>query len=205
MGKRLIITESEKKQILSLYEENTNTSIPPPSESVLIANKNPFRYSEFESARREYSPDLKDGELFYISKKYQYGVELEKKFNQQFIKDLYNKTAKYDDVIYVFLSPYIHESSSISFPYKIGDIRIEINGDYTQNYFVKRTNSRDGSFIIDFDKDNNSGLYTKVWIPSIQELYNKKYKEELSPKLKIENIPDEYFEIRKIQRQQTDF
>ena len=40
MGRRIIISETERKNILSLYE-STNVA-PPPSESILIAKKNPF-------------------------------------------------------------------------------------------------------------------------------------------------------------------
>ena len=38
---RLIISETERKNILSLYE--ATTVAPPPSESVLVVKKNPFK------------------------------------------------------------------------------------------------------------------------------------------------------------------
>jgi len=200
---RLIISETERKNILSLYEATNVT--PPPSESVLVVNKNPFKYPEFENARKTYNSELKDGDLFYIVQNYKYEKKITTEFNQNFIKDLYYKSAKYDDIIYRFISPNVNESTT-SYPYGIGKIGIQVNGSDIENYSVRRARTKvENEFIIDFEKNNKSGLNNSIWIPSIQQLYNKNYKEEVLPKLKIETVPDEYFEIRKIQRETTDF
>jgi hypothetical protein len=193
MGK-FIISENERKHILSLYESNM---IPPPSESVLIANKNPFKYPEYESARRTYSSDLKDGDMFYITiKKHNYERKIEIEFYDDFVKGLYNKTARYDDNIYRFLSP------NTDTPYSIG---IQVNdgniNDYSLGVYEQWSVTNISFNII----TKGFGQPSSISIPSITELFNKQYQQIVTPKLQIENIPDEYFEIRKIKREQTDF
>jgi hypothetical protein len=58
---------------------------------------------------------------------------------------------------------------------------------------------------ISFKSDNILLGFNGISFNKINELFNKQYNESVVPKLRKENIPDEYFEIRKIQRQQTDF
>ena len=60
MGKKYIITESQERILTRLVERELG-----PEESVLVTNKNPFKYEEFKDARRVYSPELKDGDRFY--------------------------------------------------------------------------------------------------------------------------------------------
>ena len=62
MGKRITISETEKRNILSLYTEQQE------SIGILVAKKNPFKYKDFESARRKYSSDLKPGDMYYVEK-----------------------------------------------------------------------------------------------------------------------------------------
>ena len=65
--KRLIITEEEKKNILSLYENTSSIS-----ESVLIGSKNPFINDDYVNYRKPYSNNLKDGDGFFIIKEPEY-------------------------------------------------------------------------------------------------------------------------------------
>jgi hypothetical protein len=90
MGQKLIITEEEKNRIKLLYEVVTKL---PPDESILVANKNPYKYPEYESARRVYSSKLVNGDLFY---------ELNIPYVNKFVIDYYTKLIKNDS---------LHESS----------------------------------------------------------------------------------------------
>ena len=208
MGK-LIISETERKNILSLYELTNNT--PPPSESVLVVNKNPFRYPEYVSARRIYSSDLKDGDLFYvlIKNNVSYNGNLINSFDSEFVKNLIGKKARRDDKIIEFINPIVYESKNFGGAgIEMGEIKIKI-GDNIELYTVHKQTSRLNnklSFIINFNPVNyDPSKNGRFNIPSINNLYTDKYINEIEPKFNINNLPDEYFEIRKIQRLQTDF
>lgn len=236
MGKRIIITEEEKKNILSLYEENyglfkkeneflkkyinnENTNVVPPSESVLVANKNPFKYSEFEKAKQEYSSVLKDGDMFYIlniTKFNQYKKDIINKFNENFFNDLNNKTVRVvdeyldgstNDYTLRFVGP-VKKNMGVS-ELIIG---IEINDTKTiYPYIINmvKNNSKYDKIFFMYDTLSTikpAGTPSEIEIHSqkIDDLYMKKYQELVEPKLDKVNAPDEYFEIRKIQRKQTD-
>ena len=206
MGKRIIISESEKKNILSLYE--TNTATPPPSESVLIVNKNPFKYSEYESARQTYSSNLKDGDMFYMLDNFNfefYKNNLIEGFSINFLNGLNNKTVRdigngYDDIITFYGPLELENRHSLSNSlWNLGNMKLKYNDGVPKKgevYLNFKSELSDNNFELRF----NNKSFNKI-----NELFNKQYKESVVPKLKKENIPDEYFEIRKIQRQQTDF
>ena len=205
MGK-LIISETERKNILSLYE-STNI-VPPPSESVFVANKNPFKYPEYEMARREYSGNLKDGDMFYIQKVFNNTNKI-KEFNEKFVKSLYNKTARVGDVIYTFLNPSIIESTNLgrrgSGEY-IGEIKVKKNNNSPSLYRItKEFNPTTNKLIIIFDFKAGGNIIDRLNFQSISDLYNEGFEKIIPNKIIIEDIPDEYFEIRKIKRQQTNF
>ena len=114
-----------------------------------------------------------------------------------------------DDKIIEFLDPTIYESTNFGSykpGVKIGEINIKIS-DVVEPYTVhKKMEGRENIFNINFepknyDKDKNS----RFIILSINDLYNKEYQSKIKPKICVENTPDEYFEIRKIQREKTDF
>jgi hypothetical protein len=221
MGKRIIISESEKKNILSLYE--TTNVAPPPSESVLVANKNPFKYPEYESARQTYSSNLKDGDMFYeIKSKQYYDESVINSFATDFIEKLNNKTLRAknsygEDYIVTFYGPIDTSKKGYEHDGFIGKIEIKLNEDNPQTYSVYLnkvgygvgvigSSSTNQKITLHFNKSEDDNMrWSPTSYPQIDELLNKEYKEFVIPKLKIENIPDSYFEIRKIQRQQTDF
>jgi hypothetical protein len=198
MSKRLVISESEKKEILSLYEVTT----PPPSESVLVAKKNPFKYPEYESARREYSSDLKDGDMFYIAPNInEYHTEVFKKFTNEFLNSLKNKTIKSNDNIYTFLGTSMSESVN-SYDYEIGFIYIKSNDGEPEFYDVyHNSDTSTGKELLYFKSRNGRIIISS---PMLDDLFSKKYN-EFKENHKVESLPDELFEIRKIQRLQTDF
>jgi len=226
MGKSLIITESEKKLILSLYE-----STPPPSESVFVANKNPFKYPEYESARRIYSPDLVDGDMFYntdsVKNKEFFNSEI-KKSGDDFIKSLYNKTMRHDDILFEILPLSKLNESEYSKNFG-GSTTISINLTPVILKIISSDNIEPiTNKLISFDtytytekynlyfteKDFNKNFHDIVFIGQspnygykiTNENINYTWKKLLSGKYKnLSMFPDEYFEIRKIQRVQTDF
>lgn len=206
MGKRIIISESEKKNILSLYE--TTTVAPPPSESVLVVTLNPFKYPKFESARREYSSDLKDGDMFYIQTGFnKFKMELE--FNKNFRIGLYNKTAKINDDIYTFLKSSITESTNFGGGggNNVGWIDVKKNDGSPLLYKITaKFDNSSNKYNVLFSKNTSSNYDNNSFsVQSISDLYTKGFKENITDKSKVEDMPDEYFEIRKVQRQQTDF
>ena len=120
-----------------------------------------------------------------------------------------NKTTKVNDNIYTFLKSSLNESTNFGggggrF---IGFIDIKKNDSSPVLYTIKsKFNTSSNKYDVTFSKNDTSNYdYDNFNIESINDLYTKKYKEEVSDKNIVENMPDEYFEIRKIQRQQTDF
>lgn len=191
MGKNLIITESEKKHILSLYE-----SAPPPSESVLIANKNPFsetslRYLSGQTIG-EYGGELKDGNLFYV---------LKRDLIKEWCLNLVNKTLEGKEVR-TFFGGYLNTS---------GDKIVKISK-FSEMWFpdvVLAPKDKDKlCFYKCYDWVHFSllsdGTYTDHDYSTMSDTSNS-ILNALKPIVSWKKVPDEYFEIRKIQRQKTDF
>ncbi len=213
MGQRLIITEEEKNRIKLLYE-----AAPPPSESIVVANKNPFKYDEYKNARKPYSPELKDGDLFYT-----FDRKLTDEFGKNFIVNFYkplliNKTIRTDNdknvtikdlsawfYSYVLDKPQINENDSNMFKlyllYGFGDGScININ---TVSKFVENCPDQSGlSFL------KGSGTLIENPFHNLIKVNDKLLnfiKSNLPPIIQRSEYPDEYFQVKKIQRQKTDF
>jgi hypothetical protein len=217
MGQRIIISESDRKHIKKLYESKIES--PPPNESILvIENKNPFKYDEYTDARREYSKDLKDGDLFYVIKYPNFRKYVVEKF-----KPLYNnfigKTIRIkskDDIVMIqpnhrevsYMPRIILKDGSISFHYKIEGYDYSIYVLYNDNKF-------NGSIVR--DEYENTIIKKKYPMEYVRketyfEIYDALYsisenmkKEYLNIFNDLSSIPDDCFEIRQIKRQQTDF
>jgi hypothetical protein len=192
--------------------EDVKTTVPPPSESVLVANKNPFKYPEYELARRRYTSDLKNGDLFYVDKgAYNYYKQKEDEYkNFKILKPLYELKGKTlrgtDDKIYVVWNMKYFKGGSL-FKKDETNIMIELKEKGNENasssyniYFYGDT------FIADPNNQailNGLNVIPKTSVDKISELLKNELKNDFN--LPYSEIPDEYFEIRKVQRQQTDF
>jgi len=201
MGKRIIISESEKKNILSLYE--TTAVAPPPSESILVANKNPFKYSEYVNARKFYSPTLKDGELFF-EKNEKFNLYLEKELQKKMLgKTFRGLLRENEDVLIQIkdnLEVWTKDGKSVG----------------TQCIYSLRF-----SGIIDGSEQDMISYYVDPGNEILYSNYSYTFNRDIGNSITLSNpqsfksvifsvsnwnlIPDELFQIRKIQRQKTDF
>jgi len=219
MGQRLIISEEEKKGIMVLYETTTDNS------SILIANKNPFRDNEYVNARKRYSTNMKYGDLFYNFKDLEKYRAFSEKFNNEkideFVKSIIGKTFKGDDNISYKIEDLKLKDTSYGTPHydyiltnlsnseKLSGIMTILG--YLSGKDIKSTirfhyNERkpDGTtfnepvglnqFYSDYVLENCLQNMTYLKFPMIPD----------SEKLKIEKVPDEYFEIRKLQTPKSD-
>jgi len=200
MGKRVIISESEKKNILSLYEQ-IKFPIPPPKNSILIYKKNPYKYDELSNARQSYSTKLKDGDMFYILGLLPDEYNEEKiinKMNDEFGKSLINKTIKDPTTNEVFT---IKEYYPGNYP-KIGQFKLDNNSLISMDLIFNQGKGNNVTIKI------YESIGTFYIIPKLSEYYNDNFLDKLISNLEksnIKNIPDEYFEIRKILIPQSDF
>jgi hypothetical protein len=211
MGK-LIISETERKNILSLYE-STNVT-PPPSESVLIANKNPFKYSEYESARKTYSSNLKDGEMFY-----EYDRDINDEYGKNYVTNFYkpllvNKSIRGDDdENYVInnVSSWFNSYFDLQYPtyengnsfklyliydkfefgscININPLKKEVDNCPIPTDEMKRFMNIKAPFIKQINANSKVLNFIKSNLPIVKRL----------------DYPDNGFSIKKVQRQQTDF
>ena len=219
MGQRLIISEEEKKGIMVLYETTTDNS------SILIANKNPFRDNEYVNARKRYSTNMKYGDLFYNFKDLEKYRAFSEKFNNEkideFVKSIIGKTFKGDDNIsykiedlklkdtsygashYNYILTNLSNSEKLSgimtiLGYLSGkDITSTIRFHYNERKPDGTTFNEPvglNQFYSDYVLENCLQNMTSLKFPMIPD----------SEKLKIEKVPDEYFEIRKLQTPKSD-
>jgi len=224
MSKKLIITEEEKNRIKLLYEVAT-----PPSESVLIATKNPFKDNEYVTARRIYSPKLQNGDLFFEIKNPTGYKKFAGQHNSKMIQDFVNnnligKTFRSDnDDAYRIDSLTMNENDMVSdYDSKFYESLItntttneSVKGKmtilgYLENNSVKSTirfhmgvKQSNGLYHIEPSKLNQ--VYKQYVIDNgLQKTIDGFYVPS-TDWLSINKIPDEYFEIRKIERQKTDY
>ena len=203
----MILSESEKNRIKGLYGLVTEAeTAPPPDESVLVAKKNPFNYEEYKGAIRGYSSDLKDGDLFtntflpfgdYSVSDYVKN-SMDENFKGKdfrFISKSYDSINQYKDIkfygpkIQNNITYYTYNNRVIMF-FKKHMTKIDIN--LQSGEFKYFTNVGTGESV-----ETN---YTKLSKESENKILTI-----LRKIFNIKNIPDECFEIRKIQREKTDF
>jgi hypothetical protein len=210
---RFIITEEEKNRIKLLYEVAL-----PPSESVLVANKNPFKYDEYKLARTVYTPQLKDGDMFYQIIKKDDIVTSYKEVIDNLIKIYSEKTLRYfDEIVNVSMDINQYTVNRLDeeyFPYISPLISGYIGGnqEYDVSYRIK-PNNYDVSltfYSYDFDGKTKRSRYSQPTTTSTDPVdkFFISFKNDLLKnlqKIKPENLPDEYFEIRKVQKVKTDF
>ena len=207
MGQRLIITEEEKNKIRLLYEST------PPDESVLVTNKNPFKYPEYESARKPYSSSLKDGDLYYVLnyKADETIEELLKPTYDSFIgktirrlrSDEISKIKPITGTEIIYDIP-LNKSlmGGLYIYYVLGYGNYPIEGDPVTVHITEKGDIdisgyyRRGEINKDIEPEIYNALYT------IGSEMKKKLTEIIS---NPSQLPDDIFEIRKIQRQKTDF
>jgi hypothetical protein len=184
MGNKFIITEEEKNRIRVLYENDTT----PPDEYEVVGNFNPFVKTEYLPFFRPYSKELKDGDLFYG----QTEEKCKEKLTDKKVENSLNgKTFRIDDTIYKIsgLNYYYFNKIGVMLgrrPYGIIDI-FEI-------------------------KNENDKLYPKYTLESEPQIAHtglpENVKNAISEKIPTKtakDIPDCYFELRRIKRKQTDF
>ena len=201
MGK-LIISETEKKNILSLYEK-TNVA-PPPSESVLVVNKNPFKYNEYINARKFYGSSLKDGELFFkktdgFNKYIQ--EELSKKIEGKTLRGMWNNRDVVIQInrLFVFTKDDGVVGTQCVHSMQFNGL-IDSSEQDSINYFINPGSE------ITFEQTIFNGITLRSLGDATIKLVNpQSFKSVIFSVSNWNLIPDEYFEIRKIQRQTTDF
>ena len=202
MGQKLIITEEERRNIQLMYEST------PPDESVLVTNKNPFTNNEYSSAIRFYSGDMKDGDLFFKTTDTLVSYlksEINKAFEGKSVKIVcswYEKnTNKLETVT----------DNTLIFPKCELSIKKEMwEGDLgttplkSLRWQVSPTLPNDKSIYIE-----GEGI---IWDSVFEITYRKcifgdptKVTSTVKSITDWSKIPDQYFEIRKIQRSKTDF
>jgi hypothetical protein len=220
MSNRLVITEEEKQTIKRLYE-----SAPPPDESVLVTKKNPYKHSEYKSACRLYSKDLVDGDMFYsIPRNDEYGyygnlTGVYKKMVRNICKDLFGKKIrlpKKDEILVIGDETSVTRDEFTAFGFKTGnesryeswlwvfeDKRATMDDSSGNNLRTNMTYS--GSFDSRNEVEVPEGFMNLV-VSKILEIKKQTNDFEMDKsESTIVNIPDEYFEIRKIVRTKTDF
>ena len=252
MGQRIVISESERKHIMNLYEAA------PPSESVLVAKKNPFKYDEYADARRKYDKELKTGDRFFIDNSQdinQYYYNELVKFGNEIVESLYGKTIRDDDTLYkiigksdedvsndilsnflnskrntwknIILNPVtittvsdVNEQSSVFNQILPKSPNLKLTNVYFPVLYISDISLLNFSDVVKKPNDlivsfkglafwnalqlNEYGLNISNTIdsPSLSDYVKNKFNSEL---FKLSDIPDEFFEIREIKRQQTDF
>jgi hypothetical protein len=201
---RLIISETERKNILSLYE--SDNVAPPPSESVLVAIKNPFKYPEYESARRKYSSDLKNGDMFYYFDNFAYEKDLNNNVSLKLIKKSIriNWDETQSDTIYYITdlrvsSEEINVYLNDDLNYLSYDFSLSVTKDTVKfNYMSKNEKTREQMELLILPK------LAKL-IENIKLILNDYSTKIKLPKENISLIPDKFFGVYKIQRINTDF
>jgi hypothetical protein len=212
----MIINENEKNRIKSLYGLLTESA--PPEENVLVANKNPFKYEEYKNARKFYNSNLKDGDLFFKIKGesgWKNGMTdyLSSKIKQNFD----GKTIRWNDNIgklrfeennniFVKSEGETGTQSILGFYINLQDENGRRIGEIVFNPrdgFKELKRSR-----VDYEKYNKNpsgSLPLKDEFITISIQNNDSMKTLVFSFSNWNVLPDEFFEIRKIQRQKTDF
>ena len=166
-------------------------SVDGPKESVVIDKVNPFNHPEYKKYIREYSKDLKDGDIFVVFDAWGFGRFLNNLFGKKTIR--FN-----DEVENIIFSESLNSARNITWPGFP-------ESDSPLNKTINLSNDKGSGFLY----YNNGKLYT-FSVGGYKEYVNEKLKDYLEDKIinpygKWEGVPNEFFEIRKVQRQETDF
>lgn len=202
MGQRLIITEEEKNNIRLLYEST------PPNESVLVANKNPFTNNEYSGAKRFYSGDMKDGDLFFKTKD-----TLVPYLKSEINRSFEGKSAKQVCHWYEKNTDKLENVTDLTLP--LPKCELSIKTEMWEGN-LGTTPLKSLSWQVSPTLPNDKRIYIEgegiIWNSDFELTYRKCV---LGDPIKVTSvvksitdwskIPDQYFEIRKIQRQKTDF
>lgn len=212
MGKKYIITESQERILTRLVERELG-----PEESVLVTKKNPFSDEKYVSARRVYSSNLKEGELFFTINK-----ELKDYFYNKLKTILDGKTMRVTSqdgkdyvVKFIFDDRFPWDATIKGSKFSTSSKNL---GSQALEDFAVRIDTTDTTWkqntskpVISFNS-SKGGFYEITG-----EKYSKIRTELITvpDKTKINNaifaftnwnkIPDQFFEIRKVKRTNTDF
>ena len=174
----------------------------PPSESVLVANKNPFKNLEYKTAQRFYNPNLKENEMFFTIDTNRVSEFLQNKVDQNFEGKSIRlfcvtkeKIGGITETDYLHTLPESFVMVSDKQPLEL-NVAWQVKNEYI--FYDKDTG------IISIHYKNKIMDYT-TGETKCETKSDGKMKSLLDPILNLQNIPDEFFEIRKIQRQKTDF
>jgi hypothetical protein len=221
---RLIISETEKKNILSLYE-STNVA-PPPSESILIDNKNPFKsenYKLFNNGKITlYSSNLKNNDFFYslnfksleqyvLNKINNLLLDKSIRLNGNGVEDKIYNIEKFKYCSLYGSSGYNVSNVSPTYSESLCFIDIATNAPNYSGVDLFEISTLSRSKLLDITYSHvmeKSFPYQhetmKVNNYSVSDDTMNKIYDIIKEWLTWSKLPDEYFEIRKIQRQQTD-
>jgi hypothetical protein len=208
MGRRLILSEEEKKTIQEMYGLINEQEY----DSTVIDNKNPYRHKELLEFLRPYNKNLSNGEKFYLTKLAHFDTYI----NKEMIKSLNGKTVRLSDKLVYTLGK---EYKVVSVPPSLNFIETLSSGGKLSNGALLS-----GSFS---DPNTIGKNYDRMYIHSngTSTLYNKEEGLEKSVKDNskkewiinmcnfienemrkiVENSPDEYWELREVNKKQTDF
>lgn len=238
----MLLSESEKNTIRSLYGLVNEDETVPPDESVLIANKNPFKYGEYLTSRRFYNQGLKEGDTFFVAKPTLTNY-IEEKIKENFDNKTlrFSKTNSNEDIIGTLVSDTkfkVYTTPPVGVKLKqtsVGTQCIEyfvllITKDSKDPSSSTLGTSADGiyfnpqigfEYLIVSDEDEYLQSFNRDienirkksatnWISKSQVVKinvpsNSAVKSKVFSFSNWNTIPDEYFEIRKVQRKQTDF
>ena len=217
----MILSESEKNRIKGLYGLVTEAeTAPPPDESVLVAKKNPFKDKKFKDAWQTYKSKMVDGDLFYVVDKTAIPKLVEEFYNNNFKGKTFRAGSYNEDDIFKFndfgeidMIDYYHPEQLIfkNLKTKEEDMKTKNGYDFhgyyifsAPSYLPKLEFKINDNYIGFMGKRQENQPYFSFYklIPENQiNKFENMFKENLS----VKNLPDEIFEIRKIQREKTDF
>ena len=221
MSKRLLITEEEKNRIKLLYESA------PPSESVLVSKTNPFSDSAKDILQGKeigvgYNNNLKEGDLFFTFDEGKIKSWVLDTINNSISGKtvrVYNEDKTQDDIVTIpkFIVAHLSLNSyGFNVP-GLKQLKAPTNKDESSFKGVVNTGQYSTNQII-LDEDcvlKVVSISQKPWPKEHIDDVNVKFKtdEQTSRKLgvivwpitRLKFIPNDCFEIRKVQKQTTDF
>jgi hypothetical protein len=193
----MIISEQERSRIKSLYGLLAESVSP--DESVFIANENPFKEdTQYSRCRRHYDGYLKDGDCYTIYKpnKDELLNKTKSKFENKKIR-----LSNHDTIVTTYSVNHINVIDFGTYNPKedctVKEIFFKLPSD--KSNFVSSISNRissDFSIVVSVGATSSSGNWISGRVDSLSPLFDE---------FKFKNLPDEYFEIRRIVRQKTDF